>query len=49
MNYFEFGAVIQEEASFKIFLIYSSGGHFDRCSQTYVVEGIMRNISMKLF
>ena len=28
MIFFHFGTVIQEELSFKIFLIYSSGGHF---------------------
>ena len=39
MNYNEFGAVIQEEVSFNFFLIYSSGGHFDRWSQTICGRG----------
>ena len=42
----------RQRCSLKIFLIYSSGGHFIQQSRTFyaiLVEGIMRNISVKLF
>ena len=45
-NYFEFGPVVQEETSFKIFLIWSSGGPFVHRRGTIcaiLVEGIVRN------
>ena len=51
-NYFGFGPVVQEEMSFKICLIWSSGGPHVRWSGTiYAIlkEGIMGNIHVKLY
>ena len=50
-NYFEFALVVQEML-LKDISIFSSGGHFVQQSITVcaiLVEGIMRNISVKLF
>ena len=46
LNQFEFGSVVQEEMSFKIFLIWSSGGPPVRWSETiYAIlkEGTIGN------
>ena len=49
-NNFDFGPVVQEEMSFKIFLISSSGGscvHWSRTIYAILVEGIIRNLHVK--
>ena len=49
-NNFDFGPVVQEEMSFRIFLIWSSGGLCVCCSRTIyavLVEGIIRNLHVK--
>ena len=51
-NYFKFGQVVQEEMSFKRFLISSSGGPcvlWSGTIYTIYVEGIMGNLHGKLF
>ena len=51
-NNFKFGRVVQEEMSFKRFLILSSGGPCVLWSRTIYaiwVEGIMGNLHGKLF
>ena len=48
----KFGPVVQEEMPLMIFLIWSSGNPVAQQSVTFctiLVEGIMRNNSMKLF
>ena len=52
MKYFEFGSVVQEEMSFKRFLLCSSGSHSDGWSGTnYAIlkEGTMGNIHVTLY
>ena len=55
-NYFEFGPVVQEEMSYKGFLIWSSGSHpfwwsgkFPYSAFFLLKESIMENISVKLY
>ena len=51
-DFFEFGSVVQEEMSIKIFLIWSSGDPRVRWNVTiYAIlkEGIMGNIQVKLY
>ena len=51
-NHSEFGPVVEEEMSFKIFLIWSSGSPCVRWSRTICAilkEGIMGNIHVKLY
>ena len=50
-NYFEFESVVQEEMSFKIFLIWSSGYppvQLSKTIYTILKECIMGNIHVKL-
>ena len=47
----DFGPVVQEEMSFKIFLIWSSGGpcvRWSRVIYAILVEGIIGNIHVKV-
>ena len=51
-NNLKFGPVVQKEMSFKIFLIWSSGGprvQWSRTIYAFLVEGIMGNLYGKLF
>ena len=51
-NYFKFGPVVQEDMSFKRFLIWSSGGppvQWSRTIYAILKEGIMANIHVKLY
>ena len=52
LNYFEFGSVVQEEMSFKRFLIWSSGDPPVQCSGTiYAIlkQGMIGKIHVKLY
>ena len=52
VNLFIFNLDQRVRCTLKIFLIYSSGGHFVQLSRTIcaiLVEGIMRNTFVKLF
>ena len=50
MNNFDFGPVVQKEMSFKIFLIWSSGGPcvgWSRSIYAILIEGIIGNLHVK--
>ena len=51
-NYFEFGPVVQEDMSFKRFLIWSSGGPpvwWSKIIYAILKEGIISKIHVKLY
>ena len=52
VKFMKFGPVVQEEMSFKRFLIWSSGGpplQWSRTIYAILKEGIMGNIHVKLY